>query len=759
MEKFNFTEFEVVKRNGSLESFNSKKIMLMVEWASEGKNVVPNVLYEKFSLFIINEMYTSHIQKLLIKVALSLTTIEEPDWSDVAGNLLLLNIYKNHRDYMGDSSIFGYSKLYPFLRKATNDFLFNEDIICSYSENEIDLLNEDIDINYDDFDYSGVNLMDRRYLVSYKNVSVEPPQFMYAITALMVFKDYPNKDKRMDLVREYYYNLATQKISPATPNLSNLRKYGLGSSPSCFILKVEDNLESIYDTAKRAAIISKNGGASGIYLSSVRANGSSIQGKSGAAKGVIPWCRIYNDTAVAVDQLSVRTGAITVALDIWHKDIYDFLNMRKENIDLRLQAQDLFPQICMNDVFLDIYQKSKMNDTFEKDWLLFCPGEFLLLTGIKIEDSYGQDFKENYFLALDLFEKGRLTNCELVSSRNLMRHILETDKETGLPYWFNKDYVNETNPNKHEGTIYCSNLCVESFSTFNEELTHVCNLSSVNYANIASEDELEGVVRCSVRALNQIVSLSTSPLESTQRHNDRYRIIGIGALGFHDHLVMKNMLYTQSSTYAYELFEKVAYWAIDESVNETKIYGEYPAFSGSDWENGIFFGRNIYADDFTSTESMRSKWIHLYENRVCKFGMANGSLLAIAPNTGTSQLVNSSASVLPVFKKFFIEKNKMLTPFAAKYLSDKTFWLYQEAVNIDPLKIINMCQNIQQWTDQGISMEIVMNNNIYNNAPDLLSWYLSSMIGDGEKKRSKAVYYLRPIDKSTNDKECSSCAN
>jgi ribonucleoside-diphosphate reductase alpha chain len=366
-------------------------------------------------------------------------------------------------------------------------------------------------------------------------------------------------------------------------------------------------------------------------------------------------------------------------------------------------------------------------------------------------------FREAYLKAEELFNNGVWLNGKMVSSREVMLRILETCKETGLPYVFNKDYVNECNPNKHKGVIYCGNLCQESFSTFDNEYSHVCNLTSLNLSKIDTPEKLEKAVRMAVISLNQIVTLSTSPLESTRKHNDLFRIIGIGALGYHDHLVKKGMNYTESSNYAYELFEKIAYWAIDESVNETIHLGEYPAFSGSDWENGIFFGRNIYDEDFSITPGMNEKWIRLYEDKVAKYGMANGGLMAIAPNTGTSQLVNSSASILPVYSKFFIEKNRLMAvPFAAKYLSNETFWLYQEAVNLNPEFIIDVCQNVQAWVDQGISMELVLNPNLYNSAATLRDWYLKALIGDGYK-RSKTVYYLRPLQ--ADKAECSSCAN
>ena len=292
----------------------------------------------------------------------------------------------------------------------------------------------------------------------------------------------------------------------------------------------------------------------------------------------------------------------------------------------------------------------------------------------------------------------------------------------------------------------------------NGVVVHNCNLHSVNLANADTEKDIERAVRMSVIALNQIVTLSTSPLESTRKHNDEFRIIGIGALGYHDHLVKKGMYYAKSASYAYELFEKIAYWAIDESVNEVTHIGEYPAFSGSDWESGVFFGRSVYSEDFSDTPGMNEAWIRLYEDKVAKFGMANGGLLAIAPNTGTSQLVNSSASILPVYSKFFTEKNKlMVVPFAAKYLSNETFWLYQEAINLDPNVVIEVCQNAQQWVDQGISMELVLNTNHYNDAKTLRDWYLKAMIGNGNK-RSKTVYYLRPIQKGK-EEGCTSCAN
>jgi len=1078
--------FHVIKRDGKKEPFLAKKIMMMVEWASDSKSVSPVQLYTKFAPFMVDGMSTEIIQSQLIKVALSLTSIEEPDWADVAGSLLLLNIYKNHKKYMCSNSVFGYSRLYDFIKKATEDKLYNQDILSFYSEEEIDKLNEEIDIEYDVFDYSGINLFDKRYLCQFNGNTVEPPQFMYMATAMMVFKDYSYPDK-IKQVKDYYSLMATQKISPATPNLSNLRKYGRGSSPSCFTLKVEDNLESIYDNIKKAAVISKNGGASGVSLSAIRANGSSIKGVPGSAKGVIPWARLFNDTAVAVDQLSTRVGAITVELDVWHKDIFDFLNMRKENIDLRMQCQDLFGQIGIVDVFIETYNQSVKNDTRDNDWLLLCPHEFMRISGIEMDKVWGQEFRDAYEYAKTLHLEGNLPNSEMVSSRELMKKILETAKETGLPYWFNKDYVNECNPNKHLGMIHTLNLCVapeteiltdkgylkiedlsdqkvnvwngeewsevtvlktgenqellkvtlssgntlectpyhkwyiqesydkksivekrthelkpgdklikfdlpviegtetlefaydngffsadgnrhngldriylyhkkrklqpffgsvsswnedenqnrsigratglkekyfvpdcsytiasrlswlsgfmdgdgcvinvgdnqslqasskhkefliliqkmlqemgihskvvdlyperdafmpandgtgenkeyhcartwrilisssslfklyqlgfrtnrlewkekfpqrnaeqfirvvdveytgrrddtycfteykrnmgmfngiltgqcvESYSVTNKDLSHVCNLHSINLANTDTDEEIEEAVRMSVRGLNQIVLLSTSPLDCTRKHNDLFRIIGIGILGYHDHLVKKKIMYTSSADYMYELMEKIAYWAIDESVNEVAKIGEAPAFSGSDWEKGIFFGRSVYDEDFTFTPGMARNWINLYENKVSKFGMANTGLLAIAPNTGTSQLVNSSASILPVFSKFFKEKNKlMVVPFAAKFLSTETFWLYQEGINIDPSVVIDVCQNAQAWIDQGISMELNFNTNLYGDITYLRDWYLKSMMGDSCKNlRSKSVYYIRPIEKEKLE-TCSSCAN
>lgn len=456
--------------------------------------------------------------------------------------------------------------------------------------------------------------------------------------------------------------------------------------------------------------------------------------------------------------IATRTGAITVTLDVWHKDIFDFLDMRKENIDLRLQSQDLFGQIAVNDVFLEVYNQSVKSQSKEPDWLTFCPYVFKELTGIEIENTWGETFRVAYNHAVSLYESGELYNAVKVSSRALMKKILETAKESGLPYWFNKDYVNHCNPNKHRGVINSSNLCVESFSTFNAEYSHVCNLHSINLSKGIEDKDIERAVRMSVIALNQIVTLSTSPLESTRKHNDEFRIIGIGALGYHDHLVKKGLYYAKSASYAYELFEKIAYWAIDESVNEVTHIGEYPAFSGSDWESGVFFGRSVYSEDFSDTPGMNENWIRLYEDKVAKFGMANGGLLSIAPNTGTSQLVNSSASILPVYSKFFTEKNKlMVVPFAAKYLSNETFWLYQEAINLDPNVVIEVCQNAQQWVDQGISMELVLNTNHYNDAKTLRDWYLKAMIGNGNRK-SKTVYYLRPIQKGK-EEGCTSCAN
>jgi ribonucleoside-diphosphate reductase alpha chain len=529
---------------------------------------------------------------------------------------------------------------------------------------------------------------------------------------------------------------------------------------------MDDSLDSIYYTLDQLGQISKNGGGVGVNISRVRSHGAKIKHIKGASGGVLPWIKLINDTAVAVNQLGSRAGAITVALDVWHKDIEDFLDLQTENGDQRRKSYDVFPQLVVPDLFMRRVENNE-------NWTLFDPHEIREKYGVELAELYGEEFEKFY----EKVEKDdSLELKKVVKAKDIFKQYLRVIVETGMPYMCYKDTVNKTNPNKHVGFIGNSNLCTESFSNFSPSkiepkrlsedkskivqnieagYIHTCNLVSLNLALLDSDDVLEDMSRLAVRILDNTIDVSTPPIPESERHNDDYRILGIGALGFADYLAKKGISYGNAGDEADKLFEKVAYFTIDESANLGKERGNYKYFKGSDWEKGIFFGRDGKWYDENST--MPAKWKELRE-KVKKNGMRNGGLLAIAPNTSSSLLVGSSASVLPIYKKFYIDKaSSGVVPIAPPFMDKETFWTYVESQNLDQRKVIEVISKIQKWIDQGISMELLLNIRDFDiRAKDIYQMYFEAW-----KKGCKTVYYVRSITKTAESKkeECVSCAN
>lgn len=288
----------VIKRDGTKVPYDPDKILKMINWSTDGYDVNPRELYDKIIPLIVDGISTSIIQKQLQNLAASLVKASSPEWDFVAGNLVLLDLIKYHKAFMESK------KLKPFCFAdyfyATKEY-YPQSVIEKYSKDEIEELSSKANLFSVDLPYKSINTFANRFLLKIDGTPVEAIEYMFLLTSMATFQDYGTGSERIEQVLEHYNLIARQLLSPATPHLSNLRFAGRESSPSCFILKQEDSLESIYETLTKTAIISKNGGASGVNLSSTRRNGSDIKGIGKAAKGVVPWLRLYNDTAVAVD--------------------------------------------------------------------------------------------------------------------------------------------------------------------------------------------------------------------------------------------------------------------------------------------------------------------------------------------------------------------------------------------------------------------------------------------------------------------------
>lgn len=726
---------QVIKRNNTSVHLDINKIKKVIDLATKDLEVNPLELESSLNTALVDGVTTRNIQDNLITNAVNFTTIESPDWRYVAGRLVIMNIWKEtvlSRGYRFNEHSFS-----NHVNSMVTKGLYDSKVLDLYSDKELDEVGKYINYDRDlDYDYAGASLLQKRYLIE-----DELPQEMYMTISLLLAS--VEKENRLQYAKQFYDLVSTRKISLATPILLNLRKPN-GNLSSCFILAINDNINSIFDNIKNLALISKNGGGAGAYLSKIRATGSRIRNVPNASGGVLPWIKLINDTAIAVNQLGKRAGAITVALDIWHLDIEDFLECQTENGDLRKKSYDIFPQVVVQDAFLRAVE-------LDKDWYLFDPHEIRTKFNIELADLIGNDFAYTY---VDLIYKADIGEIELfkkVKAKDLLKHIINTQLESGLPYIFFKDTTNKYNPNKDTGIIYCSNLCTESYSNFvADELIHVCNLVSINHANV-SKNDLEEACTVSVRILDNTIELTSEPVEEASRHNSLYRVIGVGDMGLADYLVLNKKNYTTGKDLINNLFEDRSYYCTKASADLAIERGSFRLFDKSEWSKGNLISKPL--SWFKENSSNYERWEQL-SNQIKAKGIRNSQISAVAPNTSSSLLQGCTASILPIYSRLYFDKNsKVSVPIAAPYIK-KGYWYYQEQRDIDQNLIIDIVGTaIQPWIDTGISMEVVLNLNNNITKKDI-----ADMILNAWKKECKAIYYIRSIQQ-TIDNNCTACAN
>lgn len=713
------------------------------------------ILSDKFSSFLKEGMSALEKENALTKASVELTTADAPRWDFIAGRFLSFFFERRINESMKRRNIFSFSEKLNYL---VSEGLYLKDITDNYTKEEIEEAYTYIDGERNKlFTYSGLDLLLKRYVIrSHKHEVLETPQEMYLGIALHLAM--PETKDRMKRVREFYDMLSKMEVTMATPTLSNARK-PIHQLSSCFIDTVPDSLDGIYRSIDNFAKVSKFGGGMGLYFGKVRANGSAIRGFEGAAGGVIRWIRLVNDTAVAVDQLGVRAGAVAVYLDIWHKDILEFLSLRTNNGDERMKAHDVFPAICYPDYFWKL-----CSEDLNQMWYMMCPYEVYKTKGYHLEDYWGDEWTEKY---LECVNDNRIQKRSIVL-KDLVRLIIKSEVETGTPFAFNRDTVNRMNPNKHKGIIYCSNLCTEIAQNMSEIEAEesrivnedgdivvvnktkpgdfvVCNLASLSLGNIDLEDKehLSSLVHSVVRALDNVITLNFYPVPYAKITNDKYRSIGLGVSGYHHALAKRKIKWESEDHLSFmdKVFEEINYAAIDASSELAVEKGVYSYFEGSEWESGLYFDRRGYESQ---------EWKTLRE-KVRKNGMRNAYLLAVAPTSSTSIICGTTAGVDPVMNRFFYEEKKgAMLPRVAPSLSMETWWFYKSAHTIDQTWSVRACGIRQRHIDQAQSVNLYITNDF--TMRQVLNLYLLA-----HKCGVKTIYYVR--SKSLEVEECESCSS
>ena len=764
----------IIKRNGRTEPLDITKIQKYTSAAVKDlANVSQSELEVDAQILFRDGITSKEIQETLIKTAVDKIDIDAPNWTFVASRLFMFNLYHQVNGFTG------YCSLKKYFEKGEKEGrlllglkdMYDLDRLEKHIKPERDML----------FNYLGVKTLYDRYLIKDANSNpIELPQHMFMAISMFLAQREENKH---EWAIKFYDMISQFEVMLATPTLSNARTTRHQLS-SCYIGSTPDNIEGIFDSYQEMAMLSKFGGGIGWDWTGIRSMGSFIDGHKNAAGGTVPFLKITNDIAIAVDQLGTRKGAIAVYMEPWHIDINDFLDLKKNSGEERRRAHDLFPAMWLNDLFMQRVQEDAI-------WTLFDPYDCRELATL-----YGEDFNKRY---KELEEDDNIIK-EKIKAKNLWKKILTSYFETGSPFLCFKDNANRANPNKHTGVIRSSNLCTEIFQNTkpnhykikfifengdsisyeeNEIVkvdsgiekpakkvtaldslggqpiyvvekekvngdTAVCNLASVNLSRINTKEEIDRVVPIAIRALDNVIDLNFYPIEKVKRTNMRSRSIGLGVMGEAQMLAEKAITWGSQEHFdkVDELMEAVSYNAISASSDIATEKGSYPEFEGSEWSQGIMPMDHANAEVINLVDrgglfASSYEWDAL-RTKVKNQGMRNGYLMAIAPTSSISILTGTTQAIEPVFKRKWFEENLSgLIPVVVPKLSPETWAYYTPAYDLNQTVLIKAAAIRQKWLDQGQSLNIFITldkaSGKYLNEIYMLAWKLGL----------KSTYYLR----------------
>lgn len=764
----------IIKRNGRTEKLDISKIQKYTSAAVAGlSNVSQSELEVDAQIHFRDGITSREIQQTLIKTAVDKIDIDAPNWTFVASRLFLFNLYHEVNGFTG------YSSLKSYFEKGEKEGrlllglkeMYNLEELEKHIKPQRDML----------FNYLGVKTLYDRYLIKDRNGNpIELPQHMFMAIAMFLAQ---REAKKEEWAIKFYNMISTFEVMLATPTLSNARTTRHQLS-SCYIGSTPDNIEGIFDSYSEMALLSKFGGGIGWDWTNVRSMGSYIDGHKNAAGGTIPFLKITNDIAVAVDQLGTRKGAIAVYMEPWHIDINDFLDLKKNSGEERRRAHDLFPALWLNDLFMQRVEEDGI-------WTLFDPYDAKELTTL-----YGEEFNKRY---MEL-ENNESIIKEKVKAKNLWKKILTSYFESGSPFLCFKDNANRANPNNHTGVIRSSNLCTEIFQNTNpnhykvkfifangesvsyeeDEIikvdsglqkpakkvtaldslggreiyvvekekvngdTAVCNLASINLSRINTKEDIDRIVPIAIRALDNVIDLNFYPLEKVKRTNMKSRAIGLGVMGEAQMLAQKSIAWGSQEHFDKidEVMEAVSFNAISASSDLALEKGVYPEFEGSKWSKGVMPMDYANAEvknliDRGGLFASAYEWEAL-RAKVKKQGMRNGYLMAIAPTSSISILTGTTQAIEPVFKRKWFEENLSgLIPVVVPELSPETWAYYTSAYDLNQTVLIKAAAIRQKWIDQGQSL------NIFITLDKASGKYLNEIYTLAWKLGLKSTYYLR----------------
>lgn len=764
----------VIKRDGRIEPLDVTKIQKYTRDSVVGlEGVSQSELEVDAKLHFRDRITTEEIQQTLIKTAVDKIDIDCPNWTFVAARLFLYDLYHRVNGFNG------YKSLKEYLEIGEKENRIIKGMKEKFNLEKLDLkINPQRDLQ---FTYLGIKTLYDRYLLKdKKGQPIELPQHMFMAIAMFLAQN----EKDPTYWAEQFYDLLSKfEVMAATPTLSNARtpRHQLSS---CYIGSTPDNIEGIFDSYKEMALLSKYGGGIGWDFSKIRGLGSFIDGHKNAAGGVIPFLKITNDIAIAVDQLGTRKGAIAVYLEPWHSDIFDFVDIKKNSGEERRRTHDLFPALWIPDLFMKRVAEDGL-------WNLFDA-----LTCADLTNLYGEAFEKRYIE----YENNPDIPKETIKAKDLWKRILTNYFEVGSPFLCFKDNANRANPNSHTGIIRSSNLCTEIFQNTepnkcfirvefedgtiedyeeNQEVrtdcgivklsnkitstdsingkkvfiaqresvdgkTAVCNLASINLSKINTKEDIERVVPVAIRMLDNVIDLNFYPNRKVKVTNLDTRAIGLGVMGEAQMLAESKIQWGSQKHLEKidEIMEMISYNAINASCKLAQEKGIYNDFANSSWSKGIFpiDKANSEAKALVDRGGLFGfvyDWDHLREEVKTK-GIRNGYLMAIAPTSSISILVGTTQTIEPIYKRKWFEENLSgLIPVVAPNLSLENWNYYTSAYEVDQTFIVKAAAIRQKWIDQGQSM------NIFISLDKASGRYLNEIYSLAWRLGLKSTYYLR----------------
>ncbi|MEY2662096.1 MAG: hypothetical protein RIQ35_413 [Pseudomonadota bacterium] len=637
-------------------------------------------------------------------------------------------------------------------------------------------LNADRDLQ---FNYLGLQTLYDRYFLHIEDRRIEMPQAFFMRVAMGLSLNELDREAR---AIEFYEVLSTFDFMSSTPTLFNSATTRPQLS-SCYLTTVADDLDGIYEALKENALLSKFAGGLGNDWTNVRALGSHIKGTNGKSQGVVPFLKVVNDTAVAVNQGGKRKGAVCAYLETWHLDIEEFLDLRKNTGDDRRRTHDMNTSNWIPDLFM----KRVMENG---DWTLFSPSNTP-----DLHDKFGKAFEEAYVAYEKQAESGALKPSRKIPAQQLWRKMLGMLFETGHPWITFKDPCNIRSPQQHVGVVHSSNLCTEITLNTNDDEIAVCNLGSVNLtahmttdANgrmVLDHDKLQKTIGTAMRMLDNVIDINYYAVAKARNSNLKHRPVGLGIMGFQDCLHMQRIPYASDEAvqFADASMEAVCYYAYQASNALAEERGTYSSYKGSLWDRGILPQDSVrlLAEErggyLEVNMSSTLDWDSL-RARIKQFGMRNSNCVAIAPTATISNIIGVSACIEPTFQNLFVKSNlsgefTVVNEYLVRDLKDRGLWdevmiadlkyfdgtlskidrvpqdlrdIYATAFEVEPSWLVEAASRRQKWIDQAQSLNIYMAGASGKKLDDTykLAWL----------RGLKTTYYLRTmaathVEKST----------